>query len=382
MLVENFDELQEALAQIAVSLCSVRVHVTKRVDELDGEGFQPANGWNFSGTASVSGANSSSYRWLEPGIAQGPPAASQTRTAATTTIRDVKGRLDFSWLPSPVSLTSQIVLTEAIPEGYAFVSAECVPAATPATSDGASASVTVSALGVNQDATCTFRNRRTSAEITVVKVFEGTPVNLSLRIDDVVKKTDNVQTFTTGPVTVRPGHHQVSEAFVNPDLAALYDSSYVCISGGVTLREGEGTAVVGGVDVADGGSVVCTFTNRKDLTGAISKSPFPSVLPEPGGQVRFRVAVVNTSRGPATIRSLRDDVFGNLDASSPASEHSWISSSCEVGTVLAGFNGTPGGDDTYVCRFAGRVTGTPRRAAHRYRHGHAGGRDRRHHQPL
>ena len=107
--------------------------------------------------------------------------------------------------------------------------------------------------------------------------------------------------------------------------------------------------------------MTCTFTNRKDLTGRIAKSVFPPVVPEPEAQVRFRVTVVNTSRGPATIRSLRDDVYGNLDANSPAGEHSWISSACFVGQTLDGFDGTPGGPDTYRCAFTGRVVGTPQK---------------------
>ena len=100
-LVDNFDDLGPALAQIAAALCSVRLHVVKQVDELDGQGFQPANGWDFTGTVSVSGGAPASFKWLAPGAVEGPPVANRSRTAATATIRESKGRLDFVWLPTP-----------------------------------------------------------------------------------------------------------------------------------------------------------------------------------------------------------------------------------------------------------------------------------------
>ena len=219
--------------------------------------------------------------------------------------------------------------------------------------------MTVSGLTVNQDATCTFKNRLIPAELTVVKVFEGTPVQVGLLVDNEVRKTGSTQTFSTGPLASARGHHQVSELFSNPDFAALYESSYVCVSGTTRSRRVRGRSSTGGVEAVAGAPVTCTFTNRKDLTGQIAKSAFPPVVPEPEAQVRFRITVVNTSRGPATIRSLRDDVYGNLDANSPASEHSWISSACITGQTLEAFDGTPGGADTYRCPFTGRVVGSP-----------------------
>ncbi len=296
-LVDNFDDLGPALAQIAAALCSVRVHVVKQVDELDGQGFRPTNGWDITGTVSVSGGTPSSFKWLAPGTVEGPPVANRTRTAATTTIRGSDGRLDFVWLPSPLSLTSDILLEETLKPGYAFVSATCASGAPTAAPTGGP-SVAVTGLTINQDQTCTFKNRRIPAELTVVKVFEGTPVPLGLLVDNEVRKTGSTQTFSTGPLAVRPGHHQVSELFSNPDFAALYESSYVCVSGTTTVAEGTGTFVAGGVEAVAGAPVTCTFTNSKDLTGQIAKSAFPPVVPEPEAQVRFRITVVNTSRAP------------------------------------------------------------------------------------
>ncbi len=361
-LVDNFDNLGPALATIAASLCSVRVHVVKQVDELDGDGYLPANGWNFTGTVTVSGAAGNSFKWLAPGGVDGPPAAIPSRSGATTTVRGSDGRLDFVWLPAPTTLTSQIVVDETLKQGYEFVSVACaqgVPSAV--TQTGRTASVTVSGLAVNEDATCTFRNRLIPAELTIAKVFEGGPVKVHLLLDSTIKTTGSTQTFSTGTLSVRPGLHQVSEQFVNQDFAALFDSSYVCVAGSTTVAQGKGTVVDGGVQAVAGQPVTCTFTNVKDLNGNISKTVLPAMVPEREAQVQFGVLVVNTSHGPATITSLRDDVFGNLDANSPPGDHSWISSGCTVGQQLAGFDGKPGGADTYKCAFTGRVTGSPGR---------------------
>lgn len=197
-LVDNFDDLGPALAQIAAALCSVRLHVVKQVDELDGNGFKPANGWDFTGTVSVSGGAPASFKWLAPGAVEGPPVANRSRTAATATIRESKGRLDFVWLPNPTTLTSDIVVEETLKPGYAFVSASCAPGVPFATPNGGGPSVTVSGLTVNQDATCTFKNRLIPAELTVVKVFDGTPVKVHLLVDNTVRTSGSTETFTTG----------------------------------------------------------------------------------------------------------------------------------------------------------------------------------------
>ncbi len=359
-LVDNFDNLGPALATIAASLCSVRVHVVKQVDELDGDGYQPANGWNFTGTVTVSGAAGNSFKWLAPGGVDGPPAAIPSRSAATTTVRGSDGRLDFIWLPAPTTLTSEIVVDETLKPGYELFSAACAPGVPSAVRQtGSTVSVTVGGLTVNEDTTCTFRNRLIPAALTIVKVFKGGPVKVNLLLDSTIKKTGNTETFSTGELSVRPGLHQVSEQFANQDFEALFDSSYVCVAGSTTVAQGKGTVVDGGVQAIAGQPVTCTFTNVKDLNGSISKTVLPAMVPEREAQVQFGVVVVNTSHGPTTITSLRDDVFGNLDANSPPADHSWISSGCTVGQQLAAFDGKPGGADTYTCAFTGRVTGSP-----------------------
>src|SRR5262249_43446473 len=121
-LVKDFADLEEAMKAVAAQLCSVRVHVTKQVDE--GEGYVAANGWTFSGTVSVGNPATTDFRWLTPGVA-GPGNSEPTRSAATTDIRDNPGRVDFIWLPQPVTAASQLVISESVKTGYHLTGVTC-----------------------------------------------------------------------------------------------------------------------------------------------------------------------------------------------------------------------------------------------------------------
>jgi hypothetical protein len=342
--------------------------VTKLVDETGlgvrrsrarAASFQPANGWDFRGTVTVSGSANDSYRWFEPGSDTGPPSGGNTRTGTTATTYAGVGRTDFTWLPSPTNLASQVVVTDVGKTGYHFLDVTC-------TKNGANlavpnaATITISGLDNNDDVSCQFRDQRDTGRIKVVKQFVGTPTVVSLLVNGAVKAKSNEQSFSTAFVTLPIGTQQVSEEFANAEIAALYRSSYVCRNGGGdVVRSGDGTTVANGIDLARDEEITCTFTNRKTLSGDVVKAADPNIVDQPGGPVTFAVAVVNSSTGPVTVTSLVDDKFGNLDRDSPADSHSWITSDCQVGAVLAPSDGRARGADTYTCTFVGNVTGTP-----------------------
>ena len=181
-----------------------------------------------------------------------------------------------------------------------------------------------------------------------------------MKIDGQVKKTSSDSNFQTDVVGVGTGNHQVSEDFANNDVAALYDSTYSCKNGDSVVKSGNGILVAGGVDISNGDKIVCTFTNTKrDLALLVDKTADPNTLDEPGGPVTFTVEVVNQSDAPVKLTSLRDDVYGDLDASS-AGQHTWTTSDCNVGTgvPLKAYDGRVSGEDTYICHFIGNVAGT------------------------
>ncbi len=168
-LVTNFSDLQNALADLARSLCSVRVKVQKLVDNVgDGGTYAAENGWTFDGTATVSGASSDSYRWLSPGVVTGPPSGGNTRTTTTATTGDGVGFAEFAWLPNPTTLTSQLVLKDNGKAGYHYADVTCTKngsflAVTPGQT------ITITGLVKQDVVNCTYKNQKDAAKLTLVK---------------------------------------------------------------------------------------------------------------------------------------------------------------------------------------------------------------------
>ena len=354
--ISDFRQLEEALATIGRALCSVRVRVTKLVDE-EGDGtYAPANGWNFTGT--VTAAGTPNYRWLVPGKETGPPSGGNTRPATTADdFTGDPGRAAFVWKPIPTAQTSQIVLDrrgqERLPlRRCRLLEERHVDRRRERRNDH------ITNLAITDYVDCVFRNQRNTGKLKVEKRFSGQPVEVSLLIDGTPKAKSADASFDTGFVTVDVGTHGVSEEFTTAAHAALFESRYVCAAGGVVLKQGDGVQVTGGIEVSNGASVVCTFTNtRKSLSVAVAKDADPGSVDQPGGEVRFTVAVVNRTHAAVTVSALRDNVFGDLDKDSPAASHTWTASNCDAGVPLAAYDGTVGGADTYTCRFVADVTG-------------------------
>ena len=168
-LVTNFSDLQNALADLARSLCSVRVKVQKLVDNVgDGGSFTAENGWTFDGTVTVSGASNNAYRWLAPGAVTGPPSGGNTRTATSATTTDGVGYAEFAWLPNPTTLTSQIVLTDTGKAGYHYAGVTCTKnGQTLAVTAGQT--ITIGGLVKQDTVVCTYKNQKDAAKLTLAK---------------------------------------------------------------------------------------------------------------------------------------------------------------------------------------------------------------------
>ena len=82
----------------------------------------------------------------------------------------------------------------------------------------------------------------------------------------------------------------------------------------------------------------------------VDKTANPTTLPSPGGVATFTVVVTNTSNVALTIRSLNDNVYGDV------TKIPGTTCNAAIGTVL---NPSPGPGNTYTCRFTGAVTGAP-----------------------
>ncbi|MGH9265025.1 MAG: hypothetical protein ACRD1D_10080, partial [Acidimicrobiales bacterium] len=80
----------------------------------------------------------------------------------------------------------------------------------------------------------------------------------------------------------------------------------------------------------------------------VVKTASPESLPVPGGTFTFDVVVTNTSSVPLTIRTLTDNIYGDI-TTIPGS-----TCNTAIGTVLAP---SPGPGNTYSCRFPGEFRG-------------------------
>ena len=168
-LVTNFSDLQNALADLARSLCSVRVKVQKLVDNVgDGASYAAENGWTFDGTVTVSGASNNAYRWLAPGTVTGPPSGGNTRTATTATTTDGVGYAEFAWLPNPTTLTSQVVLTDNGKAGFHYAGVTCTKNGQ-ALAVTAGRTITIGGLVKQDTVVCTYKNQKDAAKLTLAK---------------------------------------------------------------------------------------------------------------------------------------------------------------------------------------------------------------------
>jgi uncharacterized protein YegL len=116
-LVQDFDDLAEALREIANQLCRASVTVTKLVDEGDGQ-YRADPGWTFTATVSTSPG---SYAWLQPA----PPPDTGPRSAVT----GQDGVARFQWQPTDSTATSTVAIDETTKPGFRFVDVTCTRAA-------------------------------------------------------------------------------------------------------------------------------------------------------------------------------------------------------------------------------------------------------------
>jgi uncharacterized repeat protein (TIGR01451 family) len=146
VVVKNFGDLADTLADLATSLCASSVRVTKRVDE-DGDGSydDPAGGWTFAGALEMS---SGSYDWRQP-------AGSTTSGQRRVTVTDDNPTAMFEWDPHNAAASATFTFSESARLGYRFVDADCGDRSV-AHDDG---DFTVK-LPAGQSASCVVRNAR------------------------------------------------------------------------------------------------------------------------------------------------------------------------------------------------------------------------------
>ena len=253
-----------------------QLDVVKLVDEVDGRGFQPARGWDFTTDLQVTPGP---YSWTVPA----PPPATGPRTQTTGD----DGKALFRWQsPNPTS-TSVATVTEAPKDGYEAVDSECTSSVGPTQRQAGTTQIFNGTLAPNESVVCTVRNKRRSGTLEVRKVLRPAKDGgrFNLLIDNQVKKANAGDGDTTGAVAVPEGNHTVAEAIAPAKLRGT--ASTVSLDDYVTnIRcrdgNGEGKVVASGEDagpltvsVPDDAAIVCTITNERRGTIQIIKQAVP-----------------------------------------------------------------------------------------------------------
>jgi uncharacterized repeat protein (TIGR01451 family) len=299
-LVQDFNQLAQALRDIAIELCQASATVTKLVDEGDGT-YRPDAGWAFTATVSTSPGG---FTWLQPSTGTGPSRSDTTNDEGIAT---------FQWKPANATATSNVTLSEGVEPGYEFVDAVCVknaPGRTPRRSvRGTTPTVIVPELGPREYARCTVRNRIIPGTIEIEKSanpqtsqpfqFSGSgPLGDFTLVDD--GKNDPASSRTVPGLA--PGTYTVRE-IVPADWALS----------GVTCTPAAAAAIAGSevtITLASGGSVVCTYRDTRidpPVPPEPPTPPAPPTPPEPPPVDPFGVAelsVVKTAPRVARVGAL------------------------------------------------------------------------------
>jgi uncharacterized repeat protein (TIGR01451 family) len=269
-LVQDFDDLAEALREIANQLCRASVTVTKLVDEGDGV-YRADPGWTFTATVSTSPGG---YAWLQPA----PPPDTGPRSVVT----DQDGVARFQWQPTDSTATSTVTIDETPKPGFRFVDVTCTRAARNRARRTTIRRTTVPlgqlVLQPNEYYKCTVRNQIVPGTIEIEKraTPQGStpfPFTGSLgpfTLVDAKGRDASSKVFTN----LVPGTYTVQE-LVPPDWAL---TGVACIPAAAATITGAEAAIT----LAPGGSVVCTYSDRRnDLPTLPEPEPEPGPTPVP-----------------------------------------------------------------------------------------------------
>jgi uncharacterized repeat protein (TIGR01451 family) len=192
-------------------------------------------------------------------------------------------------------------------------------------------------------------------KLRVMKDFVNAPdeATVTLQIRHGEEIDESAQRGDGGLISkeLAPGTYTAEEISGGGDVnLGLYNSSIKCIENGeggeVVVPSTPGTWAP--VELGNGDDITCTITNRHVLPLiSVSKTPSPSVLQEPGGNVTYTITVTNTSSiDPIKITSLVDDKFGDLTAECGIPDAKWhlaplASAPCTITRSVSGSPSSP-----------------------------------------
>ncbi len=273
-LVQDFDNLGQALREIVAELCGAGVTVTKYVDKGDGK-YVADRGWGFTVRVSVPGG----FSWIRPSDATDDSATANT---------DDNGIAKFLWRPTELTDASTVeVVDERTVPGYTQMKATCQVKAVrrsrrrtiQTTSDPILSDIVVQP---GSFVTCEVYNKINPGTITIQK--DATPQGSqafdftgSLGPFMLVDNRKNETVSRTFPEPA-PGTYTVSELV--PDDWEL--TGVTCIPEGAATSTDTGTGVA--ITLAAEGAVTCTFNDLRIDPPAPEPTPEPPLpAPNPPG---------------------------------------------------------------------------------------------------
>ncbi len=221
-------------------------------------------------------------------------------------------------------LAGSYALTATTPDGWQRTGASC---------DNGDAPDALS-LDVGDQVTCTFTHRRLGRIVIEKQTLP----------DGATQVFAFSASYDADGFSLGDGQRDTS-AFLAPGTYAVAETLPAgWAQDSATCDDGSAPAAI---DLGAGETVTCVFTNaRAELT--LSKTPTPTSVVAPGGDVAFAVRVANSGATALQLTALSDSVFGDVANSGNAA---LVSTTCALPQSLAA-------GQTYDCAFTAHVGGT------------------------
>src|SRR5215204_2209040 len=301
-LETDFDELEDALRELASNLCNVTVTVRKEMDAQKRDVWTSQTGWPFSGRVELQGATPFAYRWFEPNAVDVVGSSTATQSGVTGTDDELR----FVWRPVSSAALSDITISETVPVTYAAESVSCQsgPLTIFSSDDPATvASFTLSGLRVRGSVNCVVRNRVRRSTVRVVKQWDGQSASAALFVDATGAAPYDASATATATGDSASFDYPLSTAVTVGETAvpAGYSATIACGGGAPQPYDGGALAVTS--PAVDGAIVTCTITNRpqtstvrvvKSWVGAPSAA---TIFVDADGAAPYDASAVSTTTG-------------------------------------------------------------------------------------
>ncbi|MFN8486997.1 MAG: DUF11 domain-containing protein [Caldilineaceae bacterium] len=197
----------------------------------------------------------------------------------------------------------------------------------------------------NSNIICTFTNaRKGKLTVTNLLVPANDPGRFNLKIDHTTPASNVGNGGTTGPQSVSPGLHTVSETAGTNTNLQNYSTNLSCRNGGGAgdVVASDSTAGPLTVPISPGDDVVCVMTNTMLPTQLQLSKTDGGVVATPGSMINYTLNYTNTGSGIARSVVITENVPANTSFADSIVNWGCILDVCTqlIGDVNAGASGS------------------------------------------